>query len=337
MANGEAKRIGSPARRTDMLMDPRRHRARIGKDYLAMVAALAGLCLAATQAFAKHASPYAQINAQAASSEIAVHPVRGNVSVLEGSGGNIIVLASSDGIFMVDAGIAVSKAKIQAALHNLDGGGAIKFVVNTHWHWDHTDGNGWVKAAGATVVAHPNTLRHLSSTIRVVEWDHTFAPVSRGDLPTMEVSSEKTLQFAGEDVRVEPYVASHTDGDLSVYFPAEDVLATGDTWWNGLYPFIDYVAGGSIDGMIRAADANVARASEHTLVVPGHGPVGDRTQLIEFRDMLKDIRARVAALKAQGKSLKQAIAAKPTAAYDAKWGGAVISPALFTTLVYRGV
>jgi glyoxylase-like metal-dependent hydrolase (beta-lactamase superfamily II) len=319
-----------------MFINLRANPAPIGKDQLATLAVLAGLCFATTRAFAESTSPYAQINAQAASSEIAVHHVRGNLSVLEGSGGNIGVLMNPDGIFMVDAGIAVSKAKIEAALHSL-GGGTIKFVVNTHWHWDHTDGNGWVKAAGATLVAHPNTVRHLSSTIRVVEWEHTFTPISPENLPNMEVSSEKTLKFGGEDVRVAPYVASHTDGDLSVYFPTEDVLVTGDTWWNGLYPFIDYVAGGSIDGMIRAADANVSHATEHTLVVPGHGPVGDRAQLIEFRDMLKNIRAKVAALKAQGKSLEEVIAAKPSAAYDAKWGGAVINPALFTTLVYRGV
>ena len=262
--------------------------------------------------------------------------MRGNVSVLEGSGGNIAVLTGPDGVFMVDAGIAVSKAKIEAALKSL-GGGPIKYVVNTHWHWDHTDGNGGVKAAGATILAHPNTVRHLSSTIRVDEWDHTFTPVSAESLPTTEVSSEKTLKFGGEDVRVEPYVPSHTDGDLSVYFPKEDVLVTGDTWWNGLYPFIDYAAGGSIDGMIRAANTNVSRATQHTLVVPGHGPVGDRAQLIEFRDMLVDVRAKVAALKAQGKSLDEVTAAKPTAAYDAKWGGAVINPTLFAALVYKGV
>src|SRR5262249_26772514 len=111
----------------------------------------------------------------------------------------------------------------------------------------------------------------------------------------------------------------------------------GDTFWNGMYPFIDTEAGGSIDGMIRAANANVDRATDNTIVVPGHGPAGTRAQLIEFRDMLVDIRDAGAKLKGQGKSLDEVIAAKPTAPYDAKWGNFVIDGAFFTRLVYRGV
>jgi glyoxylase-like metal-dependent hydrolase (beta-lactamase superfamily II) len=115
------------------------------------------------------------------------------------------------------------------------------------------------------------------------------------------------------------------------------VLATGDTFWNGVYPFIDIVTGGSIDGMIRAANANIALATDNTIVVGGHGPVGNRAQLIEYRDMLAGIRKNVAKLKEQGKTIEQTVVAKPTAAYDAKWGHFVIDPALFTRLVYRGV
>ena len=138
-------------------------------------------------------------------------------------------------------------------------------------------------------------------------------------------------------MRIRTYVDSHTDGDLSVYFEKADVLFTGDTWWNGLYPFIDYAEGGGINGMIAAADANLAMVTDRTIIVPGHGPVGDRMQLVQYRDMLVAIRDRVAALKKEGKTLEQAIAAKPTAAFDDKWGKAIISPTLFTTLVYRGV
>ena len=141
----------------------------------------------------------------------------------------------------------------------------------------------------------------------------------------------------GETVRIRHYEHGHTDGDMSVYFAKADVLQTGDTFWNGIYPFIDYVTGGSIDGAIRAANANLAMASDNTVVIPGHGPVGNRAQLMEFRDMLVAIRARIAALKARGNSLQQVLAAKPTASYDAQWGTSVINGALFTALVYRGV
>src|SRR5262245_15537544 len=116
-----------------------------------------------------------------------------------------------------------------------------------------------------------------------------------------------------------------------------EILHVGDTWWNGHFPFIDYSTGGSIEGTIRAAEANVARVSDKTIIIPGHGPVGARSDLIDFRDMLVTIRDKVAALKKQGKSVDEAVAAAPTAAYDAKWGGFVIDGKTFTTLVYTGV
>jgi glyoxylase-like metal-dependent hydrolase (beta-lactamase superfamily II) len=129
----------------------------------------------------------------------------------------------------------------------------------------------------------------------------------------------------------------HIDGDVSVYFPKADVLQGGDTWWNGQYPFIDYVAGGSIDGAIRLADASIAMARPSTLVIPVHGPVGTRAELIEFRDMLVTVRKRVADLKARGMSLHQVLREKPTADLDGKLGASIIDGALFTSLVYRGV
>jgi hypothetical protein len=110
----------------------------------------------------------------------------------------------------------------------------------------------------------------------------------------------------------------------------------GDTWWNGIYPFIDYSTGGSIDGMIRATESNLAKVTEKTTIIPGHGPVGNKSQLVEFRDMLTALRAKIAALKKQGKSLEDVTATKPTSTYDAKWG-ALVPPALFTKLVYQGV
>jgi glyoxylase-like metal-dependent hydrolase (beta-lactamase superfamily II) len=133
------------------------------------------------------------------------------------------------------------------------------------------------------------------------------------------------------------YSPAHTDSDISVYFMDADVVHVGDTWWNGVYPFIDYSTGGSIDGSIRAAEANVEAVSSQTIIIPGHGPVGGRSDVAEFRDMLVAIRENVARLKKQGRSLDETIAAKPTAAYDAKWGQFLISPAMFTGLVYAGV
>jgi glyoxylase-like metal-dependent hydrolase (beta-lactamase superfamily II) len=133
------------------------------------------------------------------------------------------------------------------------------------------------------------------------------------------------------------YPPAHTDSDISVYFTDADVVHFGDTLWNGLYPFIDYSTGGSIDGAIRAAEANLAAITNNTIVIPGHGPVAGKSDVAEFGDMLVAVREKVAALKRHGRSLDEVLAAKPTAAFDAKWGQFLITPAFFTGLVYQGV
>ena len=296
---------------------------------------LAAATSSAIAAFASADSPVDKINAEAARAEITVQPLRGNVTAVMGSGGNITVLSSPEGRLMVDAGITISRPRLEPALNRISPK-PIKHLVNTHWHFDHADGNEWIHASGATIIAHENTLKHLSRTMRIDDWNHTFEPVSQGARPTQIVNTKKTLDFGGESVVISHYGSAHTDGDLYVYFTNADVLATGDTWWNGIYPFIDYVAGGSIDGMIRAAKANIALATDRTVVVPGHGPVGGRQKLIEYHDMLVAVRKNVSTLKQQGKSLDEVIAAKPTAAYDDTWGRYVIDPAFFTRLVYRG-
>jgi glyoxylase-like metal-dependent hydrolase (beta-lactamase superfamily II) len=133
------------------------------------------------------------------------------------------------------------------------------------------------------------------------------------------------------------YVPAHTDSDVSVLFEDADIIHVGDTWWNGIYPFIDYSTGGSIDGMIRASEQNLRAITDKTIVIPGHGPVGKKAGLVEFRDMLATIRENVATLKNKGNSLSETVASKPTAAYDAKYGQFLITPAFFTALVYSGV
>lgn len=281
-------------------------------------------------------TPYQIINTAAENDEITSQVLRGGVVLLQGSGGNLAVLSSPQGLLMVDAGIAVSEGKLEAKLHEI-GPGPVRFLVNTHWHWDHTDGNVWVQKDGAIIVGQANTAKHLTESIRVVEWGHTFTPLPASGRVTLMIGDEMSVAFGGDELRLRYYGPSHTDGDISAYFTKADVLLTGDTWWNGLYPFIDYVAGGSIDGMIGAANANLEMTGQRTIVVPGHGPTGGRAALQEYRDMLVTIRSNVAALKSQGKTLDQVIAARPTAAFDAKWGQSLIGPELFTRLVYRGV
>ena len=281
-------------------------------------------------------SPVIVIRNAAATAKINVTNLRGNVSVLEGSGGNIAVLTGPDGKILVDAGIPGSRARITEALASLSKD-PLKHLINSHWHFDHTDGNEWLHSIGAEIIAHENTREHLSATTRVEDWNFTFPPVPPGALPTKIFDNEQTLHLNGTTLVLKYYGQAHTDSDISIDFIDADIIHVADTLWNGHYPFIDYSTGGNIDGMIRAAEANVARATDKTIVIPGHGPIGNKSQLIEFCDMLVTIRERVAALKKQQKSQDEVIAAKPTADYDAKWGDFVIDGNFFTRLVYAGV
>ncbi len=281
-------------------------------------------------------SPVTKINAAAAGAEITTERLRGNLSVLMGSGGNITVLTVPEGKFMVDAGIGVSCAKITAALNALSRE-PVRFLVNTHWHWDHTDGNKCIHDQGATIIAQENTLKRLSVATRVEDWNFTFDPWPMEARPSVLFKTDKTQQFGGETIVMNSFGPGHTDTDIVVYFKKADVMVLGDIFWNGVYPFIDNSTGGSIDGAIRLANEAVERVTDKTIIVPGHGPVGNRAELVEFRDMLVGIRKNVSRLKKQGKSLDDVIAARPTAAYDAKWGGFVIGPDLFTRLVYQSL
>jgi glyoxylase-like metal-dependent hydrolase (beta-lactamase superfamily II) len=272
----------------------------------------------------------------AGTTPISVHPLRRNIAVLEGSGGNITVLTGKDGKLLVDGGFSVSQPRISAALNSISED-PIRHLVNSHWHTDHTDGNQWLHAAGATITAQENTRKHLSVMTRVAGWDWDFPARAAGALPTSTFDTRHEMQLNDTNIILEGYGRAHTDSDISVNFVEADILLVADTWWNGVYPFIDYSTGGSIDGQVLAAQRNVDAVRADTIVVPGHGPIGSQADLIEFRDMLVAVREKVAGLKRQGMTVFEVIAAKPTAAFDAKWGQFLITPSAFTGLVYEGV
>jgi glyoxylase-like metal-dependent hydrolase (beta-lactamase superfamily II) len=275
----------------------------------------------------------AQGRAAGAKAKITTQKLRGNVSALLGSGGNIVVLPGADGLLLIDSGYATSQPQITEALAALSSG-PIKHLINTHWHFDHTDGNEWMHAAGATIVAQAKTKERLSTPQDIAAFSAHFDAAPAGAIPRVTFVNSDKLTLNGETLKLEHYDPSHTDTDASIYFPSADVLHVGDTWFNGFYPFIDYSTGGSIDGMIKAAEKNLGMTTSQTIIIPGHGPIGNRAQLVEFRDMLAGARENVAALKKQGKTLAETVDAKPTAAYDAKFG---TKPASFIGYVYQGV
>jgi glyoxylase-like metal-dependent hydrolase (beta-lactamase superfamily II) len=191
--------------------------------------------------------------------------------------------------------------------------------------------------ASASVSGAAARFANLSTSTRVEGWNYTFPPAPAGAIPTTGFDDEHRVHQNGTSIALRYYGPAHTDCDIRVVFEEADVVHVGDTWWNGIYPFIDDSTGGSIDGMTHAAELNLAAVGNETIVILGHGPIGNKTGLIEYRDMLVAIRGNVAVLKQQGKSLSETIAAKPTATYDAKWGHFLITPAMFTELVYSGI
>ncbi|HXH66046.1 MAG TPA: MBL fold metallo-hydrolase [Candidatus Limnocylindrales bacterium] len=272
----------------------------------------------------------------AATTKLKVQTLRRNISVLLGPGGNIAVLTGADGKLLVDAEIVTSRPNVFAALAGINAD-PIKQLVNTHWHFDHTGGNDWLHQAGAGILAHENTRKHLSVDTRVEGWKHTFPAAPAGALPSTVFKDEQTLHVNGSTLALKHYFPAHTDSDISVRFVEADVFHAGDTFWNRNYPFIDYSTGGSIDGTIRTAEEYLAQVTEKTIVIPGHGDVGGKADLQLFRDVMVDHREKVAVLKKQGRSLAEVITAKPGARTDDEWGNGFMTPALFLEWVYQGV
>jgi glyoxylase-like metal-dependent hydrolase (beta-lactamase superfamily II) len=237
----------------------------------------------------------------------------------------------------VDAEIVTAQPHVIKALSELDKD-PIKQLINTHWHFDHTGGNEWVHESGASILAHENTRKHLSVDTRVEgNWQHTFPAAPAGAIPSTVFKEEHKLYANDTTMMMKHYLPAHTDSDISVHFVEADIFHTGDTFWNRVYPFIDYATGGSIDGTIRAAEANVAKVTSKTIVIPGHGALGNKADLVLFRDVMVDMRDKISALKKQGKSLAEVVAAKPGARTDDEWGKSFQGPADFVALVYQGV
>jgi len=268
--------------------------------------------------------------------EIQTEKLADTVYMMTGSGGNLGVSVGEDAVFVIDDQFAPLTPKIQAAIAKLSSK-PVKFLLNTHWHFDHTGGNEWLHNAGASILAQENTRKHLSEVTRVEGWKHTFPAAPAGAIPSTVFKEDHSLHTNGSTLVLKHYLPAHTDSDISVHFTEADIFHTGDTFWNRDYPFIDYSTGGSIDGQIRAAEANLAKVTDKMIVIPGHGAVGGRADLILFRDVLVDIRDKVTALKKHGKSLDEVVAAKPSARYDSEWGNLFMTPSAFIALVYQGV
>jgi cyclase len=266
----------------------------------------------------------------------------GDVTMLSGPGGSVVVLNGPDGKVIVDTFVAPAWPRLKEALDGL-GNAPVKCVIDTHWHFDHTDNNAPLHAAGAMVVAHENTQKRMSEPhdLPVLYRGPNgelaglhFDPSPLAALPQHTFADGYHLQANGETLALQHVAAAHTDTDIYVHFEKANVIQMGDLFFNWMYPYIDPSTGGKINGMIAAADEILSLAGDNTRIVPGHGPLGNKADLTKFRDMLISSRDRIEKLKSAGKSAQEAVAEKPFADLDAVWGNGIINSEQWVQIVY---
>jgi glyoxylase-like metal-dependent hydrolase (beta-lactamase superfamily II) len=268
--------------------------------------------------------------------EIASEQAAPGVHVLYGAGGNMALAHGPDAVFLVDDQFAPLSPKIMAKVREI-AGRDVRFIVNTHWHGDHTGGNENFGKAGALIFAHDNVRARMATEQKNPVSGRITPPSPPAALPVVTFGSTNSFHINGDTVRAIHVPHAHTDGDALIYFAKADVLHMGDTFFDvtaKTFPFIDLASGGSARGAIAAIDAGLRLAGPNTKVIPGHGKLTDRAGLVAYRAMLADVVARVETMIAAGKSREEAVAAAPAAAYEAERGGGFVSADAFVGAVY---
>ena len=278
------------------------------------------------------------IPAAAAQEEVTIKTlqIQDGVYMLVGQGGNIGLFIGEDGTFLIDDQFAPLTPKHLEAIRAV-GGEVPKFLINTHYHADHTGGNENLGKAGALIFSHDQVRERLTIETVIEAFNMTTPPQPKAALPVVTFSADITFHLNGDTLHAFHVRRAHTDGDSVIHFQNANVIHSGDVFFNGFYPFIDVAHGGSVKGMIEAANTILALADEETKIIPGHGPLGDRAQLQVYRDMLTTVYERLSRLKTKGMSIEEAVGKKPLADLEARWGKGLFTGEKWLRLIYEGL
>ena len=276
--------------------------------------------------------------AQAESNNVKITPTRltDQIYMLTGKGGNIGLCIGEDGTFLIDDQFAPLTPKILAAIKSV-GGEQPRFLINTHFHGDHTGGNENIGRKGTLIFAHNNVRERLGAGSFIQEFKKKRPALNPEGLPVITFSEDISFHMNNDTIHAIHVPAAHTDGDSFIHFEKSNIIHTGDVFFNGFYPFIDVQHGGSLKGMIKAVDKILLLADDSTKIIPGHGPLADKAQLISYRKMLQTAFERLRKLKAEGKTAKEAAEMEPLEDLDETWGDGLFETDRWIEIIYSGV
>lgn len=262
--------------------------------------------------------------------------VADGIYMITGKGGNIGLFIGEDGTFLIDDQFAPLTEKIVAVIKSV-GGEHPRFLINTHYHGDHTGGNEKLGKKGTLILSHHNVRERLENGSHIAAFNMKRPPVGKDGLPVVTYSKKVKFHINGDTVHVKHVPHAHTDGDSFIFFEKANVIHAGDFVFNGFYPFIDVHHGGSLKGMIRAVDKVLRMSDEKTKIIPGHGPLADKKQVTAYRAMLATAYERLRKLKAEGKSAQEAAAAGALDDLEATWGNGIFKGARWIEIIWPGV
>ena len=243
------------------------------------------------------------------------------IYMIKGSGGNMGLLAGEEGLLLIDDQFAPLSEKIMKAINDNISERPINYLINTHWHGDHTGGNKNFAEAGAVILAHKNVYKRLAEGRKVQAFRPAIPPAPKEALPRITFTNEMNLHFNGEAIMIFHSHNGHTDGDAIIYFPQGNVIHMGDTYFQGRFPYIDLASGGSLAKLIQSINSSLILIDDSTQIIPGHGNVSNRAELLVYRDMIADMYQRVKQSVEAGLSLEEVQAANLTKGYeDWSWG-----------------